>query len=52
MGFEIFFSHKKIVSFSTNTLFSAVKELGDDLRFLGKIGTPSLLVNKIMLSGL
>jgi len=52
MRFEIFFSHKKIVSFSTNTLFSAVEELGDDLRFLGRIGTPSLLVKEIIISGL
>jgi len=42
----------KIVSFSTNTLFSAVEELGDDLRFLDRIGTPSLLVKEIIISGL
>jgi len=52
LGFEIFFSHKKIVSFSTNMLFSAVEELGDNLRFLGRIGTPSLLVKEIIISGL
>jgi hypothetical protein len=33
-------------------LFSAVEELGDDLRFLGRIGTPSLLVKEIIISGL
>ena len=52
LRFEIFFSHKKIVSFSIPTLFSAVEELGDDLRFLGRIRTPSLLVKEIIISGL
>jgi hypothetical protein len=52
LGFEIFFPHKKIVSFSIPTLFSAVEELGDDLRFLGRIGAPSLLVKEIIISGL
>jgi PmbA protein len=33
-------------------LFSAVEELGDDLRFLGRIGAPSLLVTEIIISGL
>jgi len=37
--------------FSISTLFSNVEELGDDLRFLGRIGPSSLLVNKII-SGL
>jgi PmbA protein len=32
-------------------LFSAVEELGDDLRFLGRIGAPSLLVKEILVSG-
>jgi len=40
------------ISGSIHNLFSAVGELGDDLRFLGRIGTPSLLVNKIIISGL
>jgi len=52
MRFEIFFSHKKIVSISIPTLFSAVEELGGDLRFFGRIGTPSLLVKEIIVSGL
>jgi predicted Zn-dependent protease len=33
-------------------LFSAVEEVGDDLRFLGRIGAPSLLVKEILVSGL
>lgn len=33
-------------------LFSAVEEVGDDLRFLGRIGAPSLLVKEIIISGL
>jgi len=52
LGFEIFFFHKKIVSFSIPTLFSAFEELGDDLKFLGRIGTPSLLVKEIIISEL
>jgi PmbA protein len=33
-------------------LFSAVEEVGDDLRFLGRIGAPSLLVKETVVSGL
>jgi len=33
-------------------LFSAVQELGNDLRFLGRIGAPTLLVKEIIVSGL
>ncbi len=33
-------------------LFSAVEEVGDDLRFLGRIGAPSLLVREMIVSGL
>jgi PmbA protein len=33
-------------------LFSAVEEVGDDLRFLGRIGAPSLLVKEMIVSGL
>jgi PmbA protein len=33
-------------------LFSAAEEVGDDLRFLGRIGAPSLLVKEIIISGL
>ena len=40
------------ISGSIHTLFSAVEELGDDLRFLGRIGAPSLLIKEIIISGL
>jgi PmbA protein len=33
-------------------LFSAVKKAGDDLRFFGRIGAPSLLVREMLVSGL
>jgi len=33
-------------------LFSAVEEVGDDLRFLGRIGAPSLLIREATVSGL
>jgi PmbA protein len=33
-------------------LFSGVQELGNDLRFLGRIGGPTLLVKEIIVSGL
>jgi PmbA protein len=33
-------------------LFSSVDEVGDDLRFLGRIGAPSLLVKEMVVSGL
>jgi len=33
-------------------LFSAVEEAADNLRFLGRIGAPSLLVKEIVISGL
>jgi len=33
-------------------LFSAVEEVGDDLRFLGRIGAPSLFIKEILVSGL
>ena len=33
-------------------LFSAIEEVGDNLRFLGRIGAPSLLVKEIIISGL
>jgi predicted Zn-dependent protease len=32
-------------------LFSAVEELGDDLKFLSRIGAPSLLVKEIIITG-
>lgn len=32
-------------------LFSGVAELGDDLRFLGRIGAPSILLREIIVSG-
>jgi PmbA protein len=32
-------------------LFSAAAELGDDLRFLGRIGAPSVLLREIIVSG-
>jgi PmbA protein len=32
-------------------LFSAVAELGDDLRFLGRIGAPSIFLREIIVSG-
>jgi PmbA protein len=40
------------ISGSIHNLFSNVEELGDDLRFLGRIGAPSLLVKEIIISGL
>ncbi|RLB29301.1 MAG: hypothetical protein DRG87_07425 [Deltaproteobacteria bacterium] len=33
-------------------LFSAVEEVGDSLKFIGRIGAPSLLVKEIIISGL
>ena len=33
-------------------LFSAVEEVGDDLRFLGRIGAPSLVIGEMLVSGL
>lgn len=40
------------VSGSIHDLFLAVEELGSDLRFLGKVGVPSLFVKEIIISGL
>ena len=40
------------ISGSIHNLFSNVEELGNDLRFLGRIGAPSLLVKEIIISGL
>lgn len=40
------------ISSTIYDLFSAVVELGDDLRFFGRIGAPSLLVKEIIVSGL
>jgi PmbA protein len=40
------------VSGSIHDLFAAVVDLGDDLRFLGRLGAPSALVGNITVSGL
>jgi PmbA protein len=40
------------ISGSLNALFSAVENLGEDLRFLGRLGAPSILVKEIIISGL
>ena len=40
------------ISGSIHNLFSAVEELGKDLRFFGRVGAPSLLVKEIIISGL
>ncbi|HUU40135.1 MAG TPA: TldD/PmbA family protein [Desulfatiglandales bacterium] len=40
------------VSGSIHDLFFSVEELGDDLRFFGKLGAPSILVKDIIISGL
>jgi PmbA protein len=40
------------ISGSIHDLFSAVEELGNDLRFFGRVGAPSLFVKKIIISGL
>jgi len=38
------------VSGTIYDLFSAVEDLGDDLRFLGRIGAPSLLIREMIIS--
>jgi predicted Zn-dependent protease len=38
------------VSGTIYDLFSAVEDLGDDLRFLGRIGAPSLLIREMIVS--
>jgi PmbA protein len=40
------------ISGSIHDLFSAVEELGNDLRFFGRVGAPSVLVKEIIISGL
>jgi PmbA protein len=40
------------VSGSIHRLFAAVVDLGDDLRFFGRLGAPSALVHEITVSGL
>ncbi len=40
------------ISGSIHDLFSAVEELGNDLRFFGRVGAPSLFVKDIIISGL
>ena len=40
------------VSGSIHSLFADVADVGDDLRFFGRLGAPSVLVNEIIVSGL
>jgi PmbA protein len=40
------------ISGSIHDLFCAVEELGNDLRFFGRVGAPSLFVKDIIISGL
>jgi len=40
------------VSGSIHSLFADVADVGDDLRFFGKLGAPSALVKEINVSGL
>lgn len=40
------------ISGSIHDLFSAVEELGNDLRFFSRVGTPSLFVKQVIISGL
>lgn len=54
--FEIFFSRKKIISLEIKkgqmSHFRSSQEVGNDLRFFGRLGVPSVLVEEIIISGL
>jgi PmbA protein len=39
------------VSGSIHDLFCGVDELGNDLRFFGRLGAPSVLVGEVIISG-
>jgi len=54
--FEIFLSRKKILSLEIKEgqvdHFRSSREVGNDLRFFGRLGAPSLLIEEIIISGL